>query len=70
MSKFFIEFSHGLKQSGELYGAIQKGVHRFYIKEPDKDLYLTGSARFTHVWLLEESAWVLKTVLSYDHEGL
>jgi hypothetical protein len=56
-----------LKNDGKLYGAIQKGVHRFYIKEPDKDLYYTTSAKFTNVWLLENNSWKLKTVLSYDH---
>ena len=36
-----------------LYGAIQSGYHEFYIKEPNKDLYITGIAKFTHVWILE-----------------
>jgi hypothetical protein len=57
----------GLKKNGELYGAIQKGTHRFYIKEPGKDLYYTTSARFTNVWVLKNNGWKLKTVLSYDH---
>lgn len=56
-----------LKKNGELYGAIQKGEHEFYIKEPGKELYLTGIARFTHLWMLEEKGWVLTRVLSYDH---
>lgn len=58
-----------LRNGGELYGAIQKGVHEFYIKEAGKDLYQTGSAKFTHVWILEDGNWKLKTVLSYDHQG-
>ena len=57
-----------LKENGNLYGALHKGIHQFYIKEPGKDLYLTSSAKFTHVWILEESSWKLKTVLSYDHQ--
>lgn len=56
-----------LKDYGEIYGAIQKGEHQFYIKEPDKELYLTGTARFTHVWILENDNWKLKRVLSYNH---
>jgi hypothetical protein len=58
-----------LKNMGQVYGAIQKGTHRFYIKEPNKDLYLTSTAKFTHVWILVEDTWKLKTVLSYDHQG-
>ncbi len=49
---------------GELYAAIQKGVHSFY--ENDKK----GSvAQFTHLWVLNESDWKLKRVLSYDHKA-
>lgn len=58
-----------LKDNGHTYGAIQKGLHQFYIKERGKELYLTSRAKFTHVWILEEGGWKLKTVLSYDHQG-
>ena len=57
-----------LKKNGELYGAIQQGEHEFYIKEEGKELYKTGFARFTHLWLLEDGEWILKRVLSYDHK--
>lgn len=58
-----------LRNQGEIYGAIQMGVHDFFIKESGKELYQTGSAKFTHVWILEEMDWKLKTVLSYDHQS-
>lgn len=58
-----------LKKNGELYGAIQKGEHRFYIREPGKEMYLTSTAKFTHVWVLREGAWKITTVLSYDHQS-
>ena len=58
-----------LFQNGKLYGAIQKGVHDFYIKEAGKEQYMTTSARFTHVWILENEEWILKRVLSYDHKS-
>lgn len=58
-----------LYQNGKLYGAIQKGRHDFFIKEPGKELYQTSTALFTHVWLLEGEKWILKRVLSYDHKG-
>lgn len=57
-----------LYDEGILYGAIQKGDHEFFISEPGKDLYLTSSAKFTHVWLLKENKWLLKRVFSYDHK--
>lgn len=56
-----------LYAGGELYGAIQTGVHEFYGEEADKPKYLTSTARFTHVWLIEDGAWKLNTILSYDH---
>lgn len=59
-----------MKKNGELYGAIQKGEHEFYIKETGKELYKTGFARFTHLWILEEEGWMLTRVLSYDHKGV
>lgn len=58
-----------LYENGKLYGAIQKGIHDFYIKEPNKELYKTSSAKFTHVWVLKNNQWILKRVLSYDHKN-
>ncbi|MCM8568247.1 nuclear transport factor 2 family protein [Gramella jeungdoensis] len=58
-----------LYHNGKLYGAIQKGTHDFFIKEPNKELYMTSKAKFTHVWLLENDEWILKRVLSYDHQN-
>lgn len=57
-----------LNNNGKLYGAIQHGVHYFYIREPGKKDRLTNIARFTSVWLLEDGNWLLKEVLSYDHQ--
>lgn len=57
-----------LQDQGEIYGALQNGIHEFYIKEPGMDLYQTGVAKFTHLWILEKGNWKLKTVLSYDHQ--
>ena len=57
-----------LKNNGEIYGAIQKGIHLFYIKEPSKELYLTNIAKFTSLWNLENGEWKLARVLSYDHK--
>jgi len=56
-----------LYDNGKLYGAIQKGIHDFYIREDGKEDVHTSRAKFTHVWLLENGDWFLKEVLSYDH---
>lgn len=53
-----------------LYGAIQKGAHDFFIQEPQKKLYQTSTAKFTHVWLLKNGEWILEKVLSYDHQSV
>jgi CubicO group peptidase (beta-lactamase class C family) len=57
-----------LKNNGATYGAIQKGIHLFYIKEPNKELYLTNVAKFTSLWNLENGKWKLSRALSYDHK--
>ena len=56
-----------LYNNGQLYGAIQHGIHHFYIRETGKEDFWTGTARFTSVWLQENGTWKLSKVLSYDH---
>lgn len=56
-----------LYDNGKLYGAIQTGIHDFYIREPNKRDVLTSRAKFTHVWLLDNGKWLLREVLSFDH---
>jgi hypothetical protein len=56
-----------LFSNGKIYGAIQTGVHEFYGEENDKPRYLTSTARFTHVWIIEGDDWRLKRILSFDH---
>ncbi|WP_210489509.1 serine hydrolase [Rufibacter aurantiacus] len=55
------------KDNHVLYGAIQTGRHRFYEKEAGKEETFASTARFTHVWQLENGAWKLIRSLSYDH---
>ncbi len=57
-----------LYNNGKLYGAIQMGVHHFYIREQGKEDTHTSTAKFTHVWLMQEGIWKLSEVLSYDHQ--
>jgi hypothetical protein len=57
-----------LKRDGTLYGAVQMGEHQFFAAEKDKPEYLTSTAKFTHLWLLENGSWKLSRVLSYSHQ--
>jgi hypothetical protein len=43
-----------LNNNGKLYGAIQMGIHHFYIREQGKEDIHTSTAKFTHVWLMQE----------------
>lgn len=58
-----------LYDDGELYGAIQTGDHEFYIDEPGKELYITSIARFTSLWMLQDSSWQLVHAYSFDHRN-
>ncbi|MBF4472310.1 nuclear transport factor 2 family protein [Flavobacterium sp. HJJ] len=57
-----------LYNNGVLYGAVQTGIHDFFIREPNKEDIYTGTAKITHVYLLENKEWILKEVLSFDHK--
>lgn len=57
-----------LHKGNELYGAIQVGVHKFYETIAGNTERFAGSAKFTHVWLLENGQWNLFRSLSYDHQ--
>lgn len=56
-----------LYNNGTLYGAIQMGDHKFYIREADGSMRFTTESKFTHLWILTDGEWKLKRVLSYDH---
>jgi hypothetical protein len=56
-----------LYKNGELYGAIQHGVHRFYFLNKNKEYQKGDIAKFTHIWVKENEAWKIKRELSYDH---
>jgi len=57
-----------LENNGVLYGAIQHGEHRFHTQGKDPAVSGYTLAKFTHVWLLQDGKWKLKTSLSYDHQ--
>jgi hypothetical protein len=60
--KVFALYNHGI-----LYGAIQEGVHQFFEKQMGKPEQFGSSAKFTHVWILENNEWKLLKVLSFEH---
>jgi len=57
-----------LYNNGVLYGVIQNGVHRFFLREEGKEDVETSVAKFTSVWVLEDKVWKLTEVLSFDHK--
>jgi CubicO group peptidase (beta-lactamase class C family) len=64
-----------LYKKGVLYGAMQMGIHQFYEKSVGKNELLTNAkehfgstAKFTHVWLLQNGVWKLRRSFSYDHQ--
>ncbi len=58
-----------LNKDGEVYGAIQHGVHRFEFLNENKEYQKGDVAKFTHVWMLKDGEWKIKRELSYDHQS-
>jgi CubicO group peptidase (beta-lactamase class C family) len=63
------------KKNGAVYGAVQIGIHQFYEKSAKKGESLANAkeqfgstARFTHLWLLQNGVWKLRRSFSYDHQ--
>ncbi|WP_421753284.1 nuclear transport factor 2 family protein [Croceimicrobium sp.] len=54
----------------ELYGIIQRGRHSFFQQKKNRSAHKSSTARFTHLWILENGEWKLKRVLSFDHRGV
>lgn len=59
---------YALRDNGEIYGAVQRGIHRFHAVHADGSSEPTSVARFTHVWLARDGEWKLARVLSFDHQ--
>jgi hypothetical protein len=57
-----------LENNGVLYGAVQMGIHRFDTKGADVAKVGYTLAKFTHVWLIRDGQWLLKSSISYDHQ--
>jgi len=59
-----------LNSNHTIYGAIQNGEHSFYALEGNNQKYLTSTAKFTHVWIVENGVWKLRSVLSFNHKDV
>lgn len=57
-----------LSKNGVLYGALQIGIHQFFESTPERKDKFGSTARFTHVWILENGIWKLRRSFSYDHQ--
>lgn len=58
-----------LKSKDTIYGALQRGEHEFYRQETNQTNLKTGYAKFTSYWELQDGAWKLKRVFSFDHRA-
>lgn len=57
-----------LYNQGKLYGALQKGEHKFYETQKGGKEQKGSTAKFTHLWIKTDNKWQIKRVLSYDHK--
>ncbi|MCX6317988.1 MAG: serine hydrolase [Bacteroidetes bacterium] len=49
------------------FGAIETGIHTFYVTEPGQAERLDSRPKFVHVWKKSGDKWELINVISYDH---
>lgn len=59
-----------LYDNGVLYGAVQSGSLTIYLHESGQSDIQTGTAKFTHVWLLEDGKWLLKEVMAFGYQEI
>ncbi len=59
---------YALYNDDKLYGAIQEGIHQFFERQANKPETFGSSAKFTHLWLLENNEWKLTKALSFEHQ--
>lgn len=58
-----------LFKNGELYGALQHGIHSFEFLKENMEYQKGDIAKFTHVWVKQDGRWKVKRELSYDHQS-
>jgi CubicO group peptidase (beta-lactamase class C family) len=62
--------NYPLYKNDTIYGGIQNGEHSFYALEGENQKYLTSTAKFTHVWIIKNGEWKLRSVLSFNHRNV
>ncbi len=58
-----------LHNNNILYGVVQTGTHQFFIREKNKPDVLIGKAKFIHLYVLINDKWILKEVISFEHQS-
>lgn len=61
-----------LKNTLEVYpikdfGAVETGIHRFYVTEKGQQEKLSSDAKFVHVWQIKDGLWKITRIISYGH---
>jgi hypothetical protein len=49
------------------FGAVQTGVHRFYVTEKGQKEKLSSEAKFVNLWQNRNGAWKITKIISYGH---
>lgn len=49
------------------FGAVQTGVHRFYVTEMGKQEKLSSEAKFVNLWQNRNGVWKITRIISYGH---
>ena len=49
------------------FGAVQTGVHRFYVTEKGQKEKLSSEAKFVNLWQNRNKVWKITQIISYGH---
>jgi hypothetical protein len=49
------------------YGAVETGIHRFYVTEKDEQEKLSSEAKFVQLWQKKDGQWKITRIISYGH---
>ncbi len=49
------------------FGAVQTGVHRFYVTEKGQQEKLSSEAKFVNLWQSRNGVWKITRIISYGH---
>jgi ketosteroid isomerase-like protein len=56
-----------MRNDNDVYGAIVTGEHLFYVTPKDKPEFFVGRSYFTQLMLLQNGAWKVARIFSYEH---